>query len=299
MVTVAAFYRFTPFADPRALRAPLLRACAAADVRGTVLLAPEGINGTVAGPSDGVAAVLAHITALPGCEGLVPRLSAAETQPFGKAKVRVKREIVTMGQPGLDPRAGTGRYVAPSDWNAVATDPDTVVIDTRNAYEVAIGTFRGAVDPGTRAFGDFPAWWDANAGALGGKRIAMFCTGGIRCEKATAFLRARGVADVVHLQGGILNYLETVPAAESLWEGSCFVFDDRVSVGPGLVPGDHVLCHACREPLERRDTARPEYEEGVQCHRCVDRYDAADRARFRERMRQIALARARGERHLG
>ncbi len=219
--------------------------------------------------------------------------------PFGKLKVRVKREIVTMGQPGVDPRAGTGRYVAAEEWNAVVADPGTVTIDTRNAFEVAIGTFRGAVDPGTESFGDFPAWWAANAARLAGKRVAMFCTGGIRCEKATAFLRSRGVEDVVHLRGGILKYLEEVPEERSLWRGGCFVFDDRVSVGHGLEPGGHVLCHACRRPLEAADVDRAEYEAGVRCHLCADRFDEADRARFRERMRQIGLARARGGRHLG
>lgn len=299
MFTVAALYRFTPFPDPAALRGPLLEICRARGVAGTILLAPEGINGTFAGPADGVAAVVEAIRALPGCADVAPKYATTETMPFGRIKVRLKREIVTMGQPGLDPRAGAGRYVAPRDWNAVIADPDTVVVDTRNDYEVAIGTFAGAVDPKTEAFGDFPAWWARNAGALAGKRIAMFCTGGIRCEKSTAFLRRQGVEDVVHLRGGILEYLEEVPREESLWRGACFVFDDRVSVGHGLTPGGHVMCHACRKPLEPADTGRAEYEAGVQCHRCVDRFDDADRARFRERTRQIALARARGARHLG
>lgn len=299
MFTVAALYQFTPFPEPAALRAPLLELCVARGVAGTLLLAPEGLNGTIAGPADGIEAVLAHIRALPGCAGVEPKYAQAEVMPFGKMKVRVKREIVTMGQPDVDPRAGTGRYVTPQDWNAVIADPDTVVIDTRNDYEVEIGTFQGAIDPETSAFGEFPAWWADNAERLAGKRIAMFCTGGIRCEKSTAFLRQQGVDDVVHLQGGILKYLEEVPEAESLWQGACFVFDDRVSVGHGLTPGGHLLCHACRRPLHPEDTANPAYEPGVQCHRCVDQFDEADRARFRERMRQIKLARARGQRHLG
>jgi UPF0176 protein len=299
MFTVAALYRFTPFADPAPLRAPLLELCLAEGVTGTILLAPEGINGTVAGSAQGLAAVLAHIRALPGCTDVEPKYASARTMPFGKIKVRLKREIVTMGQPDVDPRAGVGRYVTPQDWNAVVTDPETVVIDTRNDYEVAIGTFEGALDPQTQAFGDFPAWWERNADAMAGKRVAMFCTGGIRCEKSTAFLRQKGIEDVVHLQGGILKYLEEVPADKSLWQGACFVFDDRVSVEHGLVPGDHVLCHACRRPLTPEDTTRAEYEAGVQCHRCVDQFDAVDRERFRERTRQIALARARGTRHLG
>ena len=298
MFTVAALYRFTPFPDPAALRDGLAATCLAHGVTGNLLLAPEGINGTIAGNADGISAVLARIRALPGCADLAPRISRAETPPFGKMRVRLKREIVTMGQPGLDP-ATVGRKVAPEDWNAVIADPGTVVIDTRNAYETAIGSFEGALDPGAETFSEFPAWWAAHRAAHAGKRVAMFCTGGIRCEKATAFLRADGVADVVHLDGGILHYLETVPEAESLWRGGCFVFDDRVSVGPGLKPDGHVLCHACRRPLAAAETGRPDYEAGVSCHRCIDRFDDGDRARFRERMRQMSLARARGARHLG
>ncbi|MEM8850799.1 MAG: rhodanese-related sulfurtransferase [Pseudomonadota bacterium] len=298
MFTIAALYRFTPFADPAALRGPLVACCAEAGVTGTLLLAPEGINGTIAGTSSGVSAVLGAVRALPGCGDLQPKMSQAPAPPFGKMKVRVKKEIVTMGQPGLRP-AQVGTYVAPEGWNAVIRDPDTVVIDTRNDYEVAIGSFDGAVDPKTAAFGDFPDWWRTNGARFAGKRVAMFCTGGIRCEKSTAFLKAEGVSDVVHLRGGILSYLERVPEEDSLWRGGCFVFDDRVSVGHGLVPGDHVLCHACRRPLAPGDLARPEYEVGVACHQCVGEYDEADRARFRERMRQIELAKARGQRHLG
>ncbi|MEM7489767.1 MAG: rhodanese-related sulfurtransferase [Pseudomonadota bacterium] len=298
MFAVAALYRFTPFPDPAALRGPLLEACLAEGVTGTLLLAPEGINGTIAGTSSGVAAILDRVRALPGCAGLEAKMSEAPARPFGKMKVRVKREIVTMGRPGLDP-AAAGTYVAPEDWNDVMRDPGTVAVDTRNAYEVAIGSFAGAVDPGTAAFGDFPDWWRANAPRFAGKRVAMFCTGGIRCEKATAFLKAEGVADVVHLKGGILSYLDRVPAAESLWRGGCFVFDDRVSVGHGLVPGNHLLCHACRRPLAPEDVERPDYEAGVACHLCADEYDEDDRARFRERVRQMALARSRGARHLG
>ncbi|MCK0169178.1 rhodanese-related sulfurtransferase [Jannaschia sp. S6380] len=299
MFAIAALYRFTPFPDPAALRDSLLAVCRGHGVTGTLLLAQEGINGTIAGPPAGVEAVLSHVRALPGCGGIEVKRSEADAAPFGRMKVRVKREIVTMGQPHVDPRAGTGRHVAPADWNDVIRDPGTVVIDTRNAYEVAIGSFAGALDPETEAFGDFPDWWRKNADRMAGKRIAMFCTGGIRCEKSTAFLRGEGVEDVVHLQGGILKYLEAVPETDSLWHGECFVFDDRVSVGHELRPGDHLLCHACRKPLSRADTKRPEYEPGVQCHRCLDAFDAADRARFRERTRQIALARARGTRHLG
>ncbi len=204
-----------------------------------------------------------------------------------------------MGQPDVDPRAGTGRYVAPADWNALIAAPDVVVIDTRNGYESAIGTFAGATLPNTASFGEFPAWWAENAERLKGKRIAMFCTGGIRCEKSTNYLIGQGVADVSHLQGGILKYLEEVPQAESRWDGACFVFDGRVSVGHGLKPGDHVLCHACRRPLTPEQTRDAPYEAGVACAACTHETTPADKERFRERQRQIARARDRGETHLG
>ena len=288
MLIVAALYHFTRFEDPAALRAPLLSVCESAGVRCTLLLAPEGINGTIAGTREGIDLVLAHIRAMPGCAGLVWKESSAAAMPFGRMKLRLKREIVTMGVPGTDPTAHVGRYVAPADWNALISAPDVAVIDTRNDYEVAIGTFRGAVDPGTRSFRDFPAWWRDNAHRFAGKRIAMFCTGGIRCEKSTNFLLGEGVAEVFHLQGGILKYLEEVPEQDSLWDGACFVFDQRVSLTHGLAPGGHLLCHACRRPLAPEDTARLDYEEGVCCHRCVDEYSDADRARFRERQRQVA-----------
>ncbi len=299
MFTVAALYRFTRFDDPAALRGPLRDLCRAEGVTGTLLLAPEGINGTIAGSREGIDAVLAHLRALPGCAGLDCKESAAAAPPFARMKVRLKREIVTMGRPDVDPSAAVGRYVAPADWNALIGAPDVAVIDTRNAYEVAIGTFAGAIDPGTASFGDFPAWWEANRHRFAGKRIAMFCTGGIRCEKSTNYLIGQGVRQVHHLQGGILKYLEEVPQAQSLWQGECFVFDRRVSVGHGLAEGPHLLCHACRRPILPADRDHPDHEEGVACRHCAARTTADDKARFRERQRQIALARARGERHLG
>jgi len=298
-VTVAALYHFVRLPDPAALRAPLRRLCTDAGLRGSLLLAPEGINGTVAGPRAGIDRLLAHLRAIPGMETLEHKESSAAEMPFGRMKVRLKREIVTMGQPGVDPRAGTGHYVDPADWNALIAAPDVAVIDTRNAYEVAIGSFEGAIDPGTERFGDFPAWWAANRHRFHNKRIAMFCTGGIRCEKSTNYLLGQGVEDVYHLKGGILKYLEEVPETESLWRGDCFVFDGRVSVGHGLREGPHVLCHACRRPLTPEDTRHPDYEAGAACHHCIDEYDEADRDRFRERHRQVRLAAARGARHLG
>ncbi|WP_420860245.1 rhodanese-related sulfurtransferase [Marivivens marinus] len=299
MYTVAALYHFTPFDDPAALRGPLLSLCEAEGVTGSLLLAREGINGTIAGSRSGIDAVLAHVRALPGCTDLEWKESTATDQPFGRMKVRLKKEIVTMGQPDVDPRAAVGHYVAPQDWNALISAPDVAVIDTRNDYEVGIGTFRGAIDPKTESFRDFPAWWEANKDRFHNKRIAMFCTGGIRCEKSTNYLMSQGVEDVFHLKGGILKYLEDVPEEDSLWDGECFVFDGRVSVGHGLKEGPHELCHACRRPLLPEDKTRPEFEEGVSCHQCADQTSEADKVRFRERQKQIALAKARGERHLG
>ncbi|MHC0052203.1 oxygen-dependent tRNA uridine(34) hydroxylase TrhO [Actibacterium sp. D379-3] len=299
MIPVVALYHFTRFSDPSALRGPLLALCQAQGVHGSLLLAAEGINGTIAGPRAGLDAVLAHIRALPGCDDLEWKESQAAEMPFGKMKVRLKREIVTMGQPDVDPRARVGHYVAPQDWNDLIASPDVAVIDTRNDYEVSIGTFEGAIDPGTRSFGEFPEWWAQNKHRFHNKRIAMFCTGGIRCEKSTNFLLGQGVEDVFHLKGGILKYLEETPQDESLWHGECFVFDERVSVGHGLAEGPHSLCRACRRPLTPEDLKRPEYEEGVSCHHCVGDHTEERRARFRERQRQIALARARGARHIG
>ncbi len=287
MLTVAALYRFARFEDPAALAGPLRETCAAAGVRGTLILAAEGINGTIAGPEDGIAAAIAHIRTLPGCADLAPKYSTATEMPFGRLKIRLKPEIVTMGTPGIDPRHSVGTYVPPSDWNDLISAPDVAVIDTRNDYEVAIGSFEGAVDPETRSFRDFPDWWQQNADRFAGKRVAMFCTGGIRCEKATSFLKEQGVDQVYHLDGGILKYLEEVPESESLWRGACFVFDDRVSVTHGLAEGPHQMCHGCRRPLEPEDLQRPEYEVGVSCHHCLHERTDADRARFRERQRQM------------
>ncbi|PIE10830.1 MAG: hypothetical protein CSA72_07095 [Rhodobacterales bacterium] len=299
MYIVAALYHFTPFEDPAALRGPLLDLCLAQGVSGTLLLAREGINGTIAGSRAGIDAAIAHVRALPGCSDLDWKESTAQEQPFARMKVRLKKEIVTMGQPDVDPRASVGTYVAPEAWNELIASPDVAVIDTRNDYEVAIGTFDGAVDPHTASFREFPQWWEENRERFHNKRIAMFCTGGIRCEKASNYLLGQGIDEVFHLKGGILKYLENVPEDESLWHGDCFVFDGRVSVGHGLREGPHELCHACRRPILPEDRKRPEFEEGVACHHCVAQTSEADKARFRERQKQIALARKRGARHLG
>ncbi|MCG6884160.1 MAG: rhodanese-related sulfurtransferase [Silicimonas sp.] len=299
MYTVAALYKFTAFSDPAALKPPLAECACRNGVRGTLLLAREGINGTIAGTREGIDAVLAHIRGLPGCAVIEWKESTAAEMPFRRLKVRLKREIVTMGQPEVDPRASVGAYVEAGDWNALISRDDVVTIDTRNDYEVAIGTFAGAVDPETRSFGEFPDWWKVNADRFAGKKVAMFCTGGIRCEKATNYVLSQGAEDVFHLKGGILKYLEEVPEGESLWKGECFVFDRRVSVGHGLEEGGYDLCYACRRPVSDADKAHGDYEEGVSCPICREEYSEADRERFRERQRQISLAKARGEAHLG
>lgn len=298
MFTVAALYHFTRFASPASLQEPLKQLCTEQKITGTLLLANEGINGTIAGPKAGIEAVLAHIRALPGCDDLEVKFSTASERPFARMKVRLKKEIVTMGQPDVDPKARVGNYVDPQDWNELILSPDVAVIDTRNDYEVAIGTFEGAVDPETASFREFPAWWEANKDRFHNKKIAMFCTGGIRCEKSTNYLLGQGVPEVYHLKGGILKYLEEMPEENSTWNGECFVFDGRVSVGHGLKEGPHELCHACRRPILPEDKNRAEFEEGVSCHQCISETSDEDKERFRERQKQIALAKARGERHM-
>ncbi len=298
--TVAALYQFAPFDDPVALREPLLDLSQTGGVKGTLLLAREGINGTIAGSAEAIEAVIGHIRSLPGCEALEVKYSSTEAMPFHRMKVRIKKEIVTLGLPEVDPSRDVGRYVDPDEWNALISDPDTIVIDTRNDYEVAIGSFKGALDPKTKAFSEFPAWFRAHRAEFGEKpKVAMFCTGGIRCEKSTAFLRAEGIADVAHLKGGILKYLETVPPELSLWEGECFVFDERVAVGQGLGPGTHTLCRACRMPLSPDEVASSDFVEGVQCAHCVSERTDEQRARYAERHKQVELAKVRGKTHIG
>ncbi|WP_374529964.1 rhodanese-related sulfurtransferase [Novosphingobium sp.] len=302
-IRVAALYHFARFDAPEELRGPLLALCQSQDIKGTLLLAREGINGTIAGSPAGIAAVVEHVRALPGCAGIEVKYSAAPELPFHRMKVRLKREIVTMGEPDIDPLSDVGHYVSPHDWNALISDPGTIVIDTRNDYEVAIGTFAGAIDPKTASFREFPAWFRAERERLLGSgtppKVAMFCTGGIRCERSTAFLKAEGIDEVYHLKGGILKYLEDVPADQSLWQGECFVFDERVSVGHGLIPGHYGLCRACRLPISEEDRASPLYEEGVSCPACHDTRTEEQRAGYRERHRQELLAAKRGKSHIG
>lgn len=296
---VAALYHFVSvprFAD---LRAPLQTLCEENGVRGTLLLAHEGINGTIAGPEAGIRTVLAFLRAQPEFAALEHKESWASEMPFLRMKVRLKKEIVTMGVEDIDPNKVVGTYVAPKDWNALISDPDTILIDTRNDYETAIGIFKGAVDPLTKTFREFPDWVRNHTGLHNKPKIAMYCTGGIRCEKATAFMKEQGFDEVYHLKGGILKYLEEVPPEESLWEGACFVFDERVSVTHGLEEGEHSLCRACRHPLTAEEVTAATYEAGVSCPHCVESRSDEDRARFRQRQLQMDLARKRGERHLG
>ena len=302
-ISVAALYQFTRFSDCRAVRGPLAQLCAERGVKGTLLIASEGINGTIAGDDAAIERVIAHIRALPGCGDLDVKMSRAAGLPFHRMKVRIKREIVTMGEPDIDPLTGAGHYVAPEDWNALIAEPGTILIDTRNDYEVAVGSFAGAIDPHTKSFRDFPGWFRAERQRLLGTgvppKVAMFCTGGIRCEKATAFLKAEGVAEVFHLKGGILKYLETVPPERSRWDGECFVFDQRVTVGHGLSPGSYELCHACRMPISDSDRGSPLYAEGVSCPACHGERSDEQRAGYAERHRQTLLTALRGASHIG
>ena len=298
---VAAFYAFTPLeADRRELLLERLTSLAEqGGVLGSILVAQEGVNGTISGPEHGVTAVLDHLrTSLDLGDDHYARLevkrSWADKPVFRRFKARRKKEIVTIGVTSVDPRASVGTYVEPEDWNALIDDPDTLVIDTRNSYETAIGTFDGAIDPGTESFRDFPQWADQTLRPLieqnDSKRIAMFCTGGIRCEKASSYLQQQGFGEVHHLRGGILKYLEQVPEAESRWQGECFVFDQRVALNHRLEPGEHSLCHACGLPVSAEQRTLPSYIKGVQCIHCVDRFTDADRQRFAMRQQQIDRA---------
>jgi len=296
---VAALYKFVSLPDFHDLQKPILAKCQEEGVMGTLLLAEEGINGTVAGSEKGIRNLLAYLKKDPRFSDLDHKESWAENEnPFYRMKVRLKKEIVALGVKGVSPTKEVGEYVNPEDWNALIEDPDVVVIDTRNDYEVSIGTFKGAVDPKTTTFREFPEWFRAQKNLHNKPKIAMFCTGGIRCEKSTSFLKAEGFEDVYHLNGGILKYLETVPEAESLWEGECFVFDQRVSVGHGLKQGPYDLCHACRHPITEEDKHSKHYLAGVSCPKCHDKMSADQRKRFSERQHQIQLAKARGETHI-
>lgn len=295
---VAAFYKFVALPDFKELQQGIQQYAISNEVMGTILLADEGINGTVSGPEKGVRALLDFIKSDPRIFDLEHKESWSDENPFYRMKVRLKKEIVTLGVEGISPTKTVGDYIEPENWNDFINDPDVVVIDTRNDYEVAIGTFKDAVDPETTSFRELPKWVEGQDNLLKGKKIAMFCTGGIRCEKSTSYMKAQGYEDVFHLRGGILKYLETVPEEESLWKGECFVFDQRVSVGHGLEKGPYDLCHACRHPITDQDKTSELYAKGVSCPRCYDKQSTQQRQRFIERQKQMELAKLRGEKHI-
>ena len=295
---VAALYKFVTLENFADFPQPLLSVCKEQDVMGTVLLAREGINGTIAGPEAGISAVLDWLRSQSEFEELDAKFSWADEAPFYRMKVRLKKEIVTLGVEGVDAANNAGTYVDPKDWNELISEPDVIVVDTRNDYEVAIGTFRNAQNPETTNFRELPQWVEDKLEAKPDTKIAMFCTGGIRCEKSTALLKSQGFGKVYHLKGGILKYLETVPAEESLWEGECFVFDQRVSVKHGLEVGDYDMCHACRMPINAEEMADERYVKGVSCPHCFDTMDERKRARFQERQKQIELAKQRNKAHI-
>ena len=300
---VAALYHFVSLPHFESLQAPIQAVCNKEKIKGTLLLAQEGINGTIAGPEASIKRVLAYLRSIPEFQEFSHKESWSDHQPFYRMKVKLKREIVTMGVTDIDPTTMAGQYVAPDAWNDLIADPDVVVVDVRNDYEIDIGSFQRAVNPETTSFTEFPAWVKAQSqpgGLLSNKpKVAMFCTGGIRCEKSTAYLKSQGFDEVYHLQGGILNYLETVPENESLWEGECFVFDERVSVRHGLQPGEYEFCRGCRHPINAQDMAADTFELGVSCPHCYHDLDARRRERLRERQRQVELAEQRNEAHIG
>lgn len=297
--TVCALYKFVALEDFEAMRQPLLAAMETNDVRGTLLLALEGINGTIAGPSAGIDAVLSYLKSDERLSELSYKLSFNTENPFQRTKVKLKKEIVTMGVEGIDPNLVVGTYVKPQDWNELISDPDVIVVDTRNDYEVEIGTFKDALNPDTQTFREFPQYVQDNLDNTKHKKVAMYCTGGIRCEKSTAYLKEQGFEEVYHLEGGILKYLEEVPKEESLWQGECFVFDGRVAVNHELEQGQYDQCFACRFPLTKEEMHSEHYVKGVSCHRCHEQVTDEQRARFAERERQIQLAQQRGEEHIG
>lgn len=296
---VAAFYQFVPLDDIESLQQDIRRICEDSSILGTILLASEGINGTIAGPADELDMLFAFLNQKLEMAGLDKKVSYCDRNPFYRMKVRLKKEIVTLGVEGIDPRKLVGEYIAPEHWNELISQPDVRLIDTRNDYEVGLGTFSGAENPETQSFRDFPAWVEANLDIEKDKKVAMFCTGGIRCEKSTALLKEMGYKNVYHLEGGILNYLQSVPVDESMWQGDCFVFDNRVTVDHDLAEGRYELCSACRMPLSEEDRQSPKFEKNVSCPRCFDRLTPERRASLEERGRQIELAAARGEKHLG
>lgn len=298
-IIVAALYKFATLPDYREMQPGLHEFCDRHKLYGTLLLAEEGINGTVAGTRDAIDTLIAFLRSDQRLADLEHKESHADVMPFTRMKVKLKKEIVTLGVEGINPNNKVGIYVAPEDWNALISDPDVVLIDTRNGYECDIGTFRGAIDPGTASFREFPSFVSQNFSPAKHKKVAMFCTGGIRCEKASSLMVEQGFEQVYHLQGGILKYLETIPPEESMWQGECFVFDQRVSVGHGLKVGAYAQCYGCRHPVSEQDRVSVQYIEGVSCPHCFDTQTVNDRARFAERQKQTELAKQRNLKHIG
>ncbi|MQX53869.1 oxygen-dependent tRNA uridine(34) hydroxylase TrhO [Alcanivorax sediminis] len=298
-IVVAALYKFARLDDYETLREPLLDLMMEQDVRGTLLLASEGVNGTISGPRSGINRVLDWLRSDIRLADLEHKESFHDEHPFLRTKVKLKKEIVTMGVEGIDPNRTVGTYLTPEEWNEVISDPETILIDTRNDYEVEVGTFKGAINPHTRTFREFPAYVKETLDPAKHKKVAMFCTGGIRCEKSTAYLKEQGFDEVYHLKGGILKYLEETPRENSLWEGECFVFDERVTVDHDLNPGEYDQCHACRRPISEQDQESELFQLGVSCPHCYDESSPEQKARFAERQKQIELARSRGQAHRG
>ena len=296
---VCAMYKFVALEDFEAMRQPLHDTMVANGIKGTLLLAGEGINGTISGPREGIDALLVYLNSDPRINPISCKESLHEEQPFYRTKVKLKKEIVTMGVEGIDPRQTVGTYVKPKDWNALISDPDVLVIDTRNDYEIEIGTFKNAVDPKTETFREFPEYVQRELDPATHKKVAMFCTGGIRCEKSTAYLKEQGFNEVYHLEGGILQYLEDVPQEDSMWEGDCFVFDNRVAVDHDLQKSKYDQCYACRLPITQEDKQSDKYESGVSCPHCYGTHSDEQIARFREREKQVNLAKARQQEHVG
>jgi UPF0176 protein len=296
---VCALYHFVTIEDVESLQTVLLSLLNQHDVKGTILVAREGINGTVAGSRHAIDTLQRWLQEDYRFRDIRWKEAESEKLPFLRTRVKLKKEIVTMGVPDIDPTQTVGTYIAPEDWNDLISDPEVVLIDTRNDYEVQIGTFRGAVNPHTTSFREFPDYVAENLDPAEQRKVAMFCTGGIRCEKSTAYLKSQGFDEVYHLEGGILKYLEEIPEQASLWEGECFVFDERVSVDHNLEAGSYNQCHACRMPISEEDQAQPTYQPGISCPHCIDTKSEADRERFRERERQMNLAKERGEPHIG
>jgi UPF0176 protein len=298
-IIVCALYKFVALDDFESIRKPLFDFMVERQIKGTLLLASEGINGTVAGTREAIDQLLAYLKSDPRLAELDTKESIDNSNPFYRTKVRLKKEIVTLGVEGIDPRHTVGTYVDPKDWNALISDPETLLIDTRNDYEIGIGTFKNAVNPETESFREFPEYVKQTLDPEKQKNVAMFCTGGIRCEKSTAYLKELGFDNVYHLKGGILKYLEEVPQEDSLWEGECFVFDNRVAVDHSLSKGKYDQCHACRMPITEEDKESPLYEKGISCPHCFEKNSEERKARFKERENQIKLAQERGEIHIG